>query len=73
MRIVESWLMVDQVEDWSRVRSPSRARRRRKQGHPQRVFMRQVPKREAIVAGDTAYMHPEMAREFRRLTEELTK
>lgn len=68
VRIIESWEMVDSVEDWSRVRSPSRAARRRRYGHPQNIRVLLVPKKEAISTdgGRTLIMHPEMARELRR-------
>ncbi len=39
-RIVTSELVGEQYEDWSAVRSPSRAIRRRRQGHRQRVTVR---------------------------------
>jgi hypothetical protein len=61
IRILASEHMpTDTVEDWSRVRSPGRAARRRRQGHPQRIGYRQEPKR--MVVHDTAqnvlYVHP---------------
>lgn len=67
MRVVESWLMVERIEDWSGVRSPSRARRRLKRGFPQRIVIREVPKKEAISidGGITYYMHPVAARALR--------
>lgn len=69
MRFVESLAMVDHIEDWSRVRSPSRAARRRLLGHRQNVRTIAVPKKEAISAdGETFFVHPEMARELRRFT-----
>jgi hypothetical protein len=68
VRIIESVHMVDVVEDWSHVRSPSRAARRRKK-HRQNIRVLHVPKKEAVTmdAGRTLIMHPEIAREFRRL------
>jgi hypothetical protein len=45
-RIVEDPNLVDYVEDWSRCRSPSRARRRLKRGFPQNVTMRPVPRQQ---------------------------
>lgn len=68
VRIIESLDMVDLVEDWSRVRSPARARRRRRK-HPQNIRMIALPKREAISidGGRTMIMHPEMARQLREL------
>lgn len=67
VRIIESLAMVDQVEDWSRVRSPGRARRRRRK-YPQNIRIVEVPKKHALSAdgGRTLIMHPEMARELRR-------
>ena len=68
VHIVESLEMVDQVEDWSRVRSPSRARRRLRYGHKQNIRIVYVPKKEAFWAdnGRTLVMHPVMAAELRR-------
>ncbi|WP_242136945.1 hypothetical protein [Sphingomonas sp. TREG-RG-20F-R18-01] len=57
-KFVTSDLLVDQVEDWSEVRSPSRARRRMKQGHRQNVHHRVVPSSKVIQQGDTMVMHP---------------
>lgn len=65
--IVPSLAMVDQVEDWSRVRSPARARRRRNK-HKQRIFIRFVPKREAVLINGVMYAHPEMIRAIREAT-----
>jgi hypothetical protein len=67
LRFIESEAMVDQVEDWSRVRSPSRAERRRRQGHRQNVRIVTTPKKEAVsLDGRTFYMHPVMADALRR-------
>lgn len=65
IRIIEDLYMVDTVEDWSGVRSPSRAARRRKQGHKQRIVYRQAPKKTSYRIGDTIVMHPELARALR--------
>lgn len=65
LQIFEDWLMVDIKEDWSRVRSPARARRRRWK-HKQNIDIVHVPKPEAIRMGNKVYMHPEMAAELRR-------
>jgi len=75
MRIIESLHMVKTVEDWSRVRSPSRARRRMKQGHRQNVVTRHVPRTDAITMdnGATYLMHPETAKEFARMVAEQSK
>lgn len=67
MRIVETIMMTETVEDWSGVRSPSRAARRRRMGHPQRIVIRTVPRKDAISldGGHTWYMHPVAARALR--------
>jgi len=63
-KIVESVHMVDRVEDWSNVRSPSRTKRRMRY-NAHRVF-RYTPKREAIQMPDgSLVMHPAMAAEIR--------
>lgn len=68
---IESEMMTDRIEDWSRVRSPSRALRRMKQGHKQNVVTVEVPKQEAISldGGRTYYLHPVMMLKLRRATQ----
>lgn len=58
MRVVEAPHMVQTVEDWSKVRSPSRARRRMRYGHRQNIVYRTEPRMDAITDGHTIYMHP---------------
>lgn len=67
IRIVESLAMVDHVEDWSKVRSPGRARRRRKK-YRQNIQVVAVPKKDAVAidGGRTLVMHPSVAIELRR-------
>lgn len=67
IRIVESMAMVDYVEDWSKVRSPARARRRRHK-HPQNIRTVAVPKPDAVMidGGRTLVMHPDTARRLRQ-------
>lgn len=60
LRIMTDPHMTETVEDWSRVRSPSRAARRRRQGHPQQISYREQPKREAYQLGGVLVMHPEV-------------
>ena len=60
-RIIEDSGLVDTTEDWSKVRSPSRAIRRRRQGHRQNIKILGTPKTEVFVFGNTAVMHPIMA------------
>jgi hypothetical protein len=62
MRIIYDQHMVDTIEDWSRVRSPARAARRRKRGFRQNIDYREVPKPDAYRMGDTLIMHPETAK-----------
>lgn len=62
MRIIQDRYMVDMVEDWSRVRSPARAARRRKRGFRQNIDYREVPKPDAFRVGNTLVMHPETAK-----------
>lgn len=52
--------MIESYEDWSEVRSPSRARRRLKRGFKQRIKIRWRPRKDAITidGGKTYFMHP---------------
>lgn len=68
-RIVEDASLTVLSEDWSRVRSPARAKRRRKAGHPQRIRVVTVPNPDAFQMGDQIFMHPDTARLFRAATE----
>lgn len=67
VRIVETIHMTDTVEDWSDVRSPSRAARRRRQGHKQRIKFRTVPKPYGIESNGVLFVHPETARQIREM------
>jgi len=69
MRVIEDPNMVETIEDWSHVRSPSRAARRLRQGHRQNIIYRTVPKPNGYVAGDTLIIHPETARQLREILE----
>lgn len=62
VRIVETIHATTPVEDWSGVRSPGRARRRRKK-YPQRI--RTWMKPTAYEAGGIVYAHPEYIRQIR--------
>ncbi len=76
VRIIESVEAYEPVEDWSRVRSPSRAERRRRQGHRQNIEIRHKP--IALQHADgyfivhpgsgsvTHYLHPAIADQLRR-------
>src|SRR4051812_3357859 len=62
VRIVTDDTLLDYREDWSRVRSPSRAARRRRHGHRQNIVMLAAPKMTAysIDGGHTLVMHSAM-------------
>lgn len=65
-RIVEDpMLIIPGPEDWSRVRSPSRAVRRRRQGHRQNIRQTVLPDPNFYVIGDTVFCHPAMANRLR--------
>jgi len=68
VRIIEDSNLVDYVEDWSKVRSPSRARRRRKRGFAQNIQMSAVALQKvySLDGGKTLVMHPDIARAFER-------
>lgn len=60
-QIIEVESMVDVIgEDWSRVRSPGRARRRRKK-HRQNIRPLYAPREEYMMVGNRVYCHPAMA------------
>jgi len=57
-------------EDWSKVRSPSRARRRLKQGHRQRIRHLQVPDPKVYQIAGAYHMHPVTAARLREKMQE---
>ena len=61
MQIVESPAVGDAYEDWSGVRSPSRAVRRLKQGHPQNAVTRYKANGTVFVDEKNlrVYVHPQ--------------
>lgn len=72
MDIVESVYAVKREEDWSRVRSPSRARRRMKRGHRQNVVVTEKP--AAYMMNGKLFAHPEFVRALNeRLSSDLAK
>jgi len=64
IQIIEDSSLVEMVEDWSRVRSKARARRRRAK-HRQNIEIRVVPKEEIFYVGNRLIMHPRVAAELR--------
>lgn len=61
LQIIESRLMVEAAEDWSEVRSPARAKRRRWK-HPQRIRFYSKPRKDFLKMGNTIVCHPDTAR-----------
>lgn len=60
--LVENASLTVTVEDWSQVRSPARARRRRKLGHPQRIRLRQAPDPNLYPIDGMLVGHPSIIR-----------
>ena len=69
LKIVENPMLTKTIEDWSRVRSPSRARRRRWK-HRQNIKTLTVPSDQMYMMGDTVICHPAKVRELRKALED---
>lgn len=72
VRFIESYEMTDVHNDWSKVRSPSRTRRRMKRGIPNRnIRLVFLPKTEVFYIRETNTIvgHPETLRALRRKLE----
>lgn len=69
IRIFESEAVGDAWQDWSQVRSPSRALRRLKRGFKQRIVTRYKANGKAIQdkINTVIYMHPDDAVKFRAM------
>lgn len=65
-----SLLLTVPYEDWSAVRSPSRARRRMKRGHRQRIRYLQIPDPNVFVIAGTIHGHPETIKSMLKLATE---
>jgi len=65
VKIIESLHATKTVEDWSRVRSPSRAARRLKRGFRQNIVRREEP--AAFQIGTQMIVHPAILSEIRRV------
>lgn len=67
LKIIESEHMVDgPFEDWSAVRSPARARRRRRKGYPQRIRTYWTPKPDLLRTSTGVFIgHPATVRKLR--------
>lgn len=66
-------LTIGPFEDWSLVRSPGRAARRRKQGHLQRITSYYLPDPKLYQIGDTIVGHPETLRHLEAKLEARTE
>ena len=62
MPVMTSLLLTVPFEDWSEVRSKSRARRRMKRGYKQNVRHLQLPDPNVFVINNTIHGHPETIR-----------
>jgi hypothetical protein len=67
IRIIESIYATKRVEDWARVRSPSRAARRLKRGFRQNIAVRLEP--AAFMVGGQMVAHPAIVRALRERAE----
>lgn len=70
MQFVETENATEAAEDWSRVRSPSRARRRMKRGFPQNV--RHYRKPAAYQMDGVTYIHPRLMKVLRERIDDAT-
>lgn len=70
MNFVETESATEAAEDWSRVRSPSRARRRMKRGFPQNV--RHYRKPAAYQMDGVTYIHPRLMKALRERIDDAT-
>lgn len=60
MPIVTNSLLTVPAEDWSRVRSPARARRRMRRGFRQNIRYYDAPTPKAMIIGGVMYVHTDM-------------
>lgn len=63
-------LLIGPFEDWSDVRSPSRAERRRRRGFPQRIRLYYKPDPSVYQIAGKYVMHPVTARQLRERIEQ---
>ncbi len=69
LRLIEDVTLVETFEDWSRVRSPGRARRRRGK-HPQNIKITSKPSSKSYLIGDKLICHPATADAVRKCASE---
>lgn len=65
LRIIEDSSLVVTTEDWSGVRSPGRARRRRRK-YPQNIKITSRPSTDSYIVGDKLICHPATADSLRK-------
>lgn len=68
LRIIENPMLTKTIEDWSRVRSHGRARRRRWK-HRQNIKILTVPSDQMYMTGDAVICHPTKVMELRKAME----
>lgn len=66
VKVIESPEAYEVQEDWSRVRSPGRAARRRRCGHRQNIALTHKPLCFSINDGRTLIVHPQIAVQLRK-------
>jgi len=65
-RVILDANLIECVQDWSQVRSLSRAKRRLSMGHKQNIKSRYKPVDKVFFLSDgTAVMHPEVAKKIK--------
>ena len=69
LKIIENPMLTKTTEDWSRVRSHGRARRRRWK-HRQNINILTVPSDQMYLTGDAVICHPAKVRELRKAMED---
>ena len=69
LKIIENPMLTKTTEDWSRVRSHGRARRRRWK-HRQNINILTVPSDLMYLTGDAVICHPAKVRELRKAMED---
>jgi hypothetical protein len=69
MPVRESILLTVRHEDWSKVRSPGRARRRMKNGHRQRISYLDIPNPHVFIIHGVIHGHPDTLKKMRSLAD----
>lgn len=73
-RVIETTSAVEKIEDWSKVRSPARAKRRMKNGHRQNIRIYNKPASYLDKSTNTLYIHPRLVEELsRKITDAMNR